>query len=214
MKPIVKQLAIAAIVLVLVTVASLGIRRARFSAGRAKHVENPVIAEAVPDPLGAESDTVDAEPEPEYADVSEPDEEAPLEDYSDAKPTKGDYVKAKGSKGKGLQKISMGDGANLYITGKGETWYVGKGPDGKTAKRQVQYDETTGEMTVVDRADYAKSGGSMDLQKISMGENENIYITGEGQAWYVTEGSKARVEIDDATGEMTILEQYGESDDK
>jgi hypothetical protein len=43
-----------------------------------------------------------------------------------------------------------------------------------------------------------------------MGNNEDIYITGEGQTWYVTEGSKSRVEVDDSTGEITVLEQYGD----
>ncbi len=45
-----------------------------------------------------------------------------------------------------------------------------------------------------------------------MGGNDNIHITDEGQAWYVTEGSKSRVEIDDSTGEITVLEQYGDDD--
>ncbi len=203
-----KQLAIGALILALVTVASLGIRRVRFSAHRARTVENPVIVETEPDHHPADSTKVDAEPDPQYADASESYEESPLDDYAEAKSFKGDYARAKGSKGskKGPEKISMGDGANLYITGEGEYWYVGKGPDGKTTKRQVQIDETTGEMTVVDRGDYAKSDGSQGLQKVSMGDNENIYITGEGQAWYVTEDSKTQVQIDDTTGEIIIVD--------
>ena len=138
--------------------------------------------------------------------VEEPDEifeEVPLEDYSEAK-----SAKAKGSKG--LQKISMGDNENLYITGEGKLWYVSEGPDGKTTKMQVQIDETTGEMTVVDVGG-GKSGGP---QPISMGNGYNMYITEEGQSWYVGDGSKARVEVDDNTGEITVLEQYGGGDDK
>ena len=209
MKPITRQLVVAGFILALVTVASLGIRKVRFGAHRAETVESPVVAETEPDPVPAESDTVDAEPEPQYAEVPEPEEE-PSEESVEAKPSKGDYAKAKGSKGKGLQQISMGDGANLYVTEKGVAWYVDKGPDGKTTKRLVRIDETTGEMTVVDKADYAKSGGSEGLQKISMGGNDNVYITDEGETWYVTEGSKSRVEIDDSTGEITVLEQYGD----
>ncbi len=208
MTPMTKQLAIGALILTLVTALSLGIRQVRFSANRAKTVESPVIVETEPEPLPVESDTVDNEPDPQYADVSDSDEEAPLDDYSEAKSFKGDYARSKGSK-KGPEEISMGDGANLYITAKGEYWYVGEGPDGKTTKKQVQIDETTGEMTVVDRGDHAKSKGSQGLERISMGDNENIYITEEGQTWYVGSGSKARVEIDDNTGEITIIEQFG-----
>jgi len=210
MKPITGQLIIAAFILALVTVASLGIRHVRFSAHRTRTVEKPVIAEAKAesDHYSADSTTVDAEPDPQYADASESYERAPLDDHAEAKSFKGDYAKSKGSK-KGLEKISLGDDDNLYITEKGEYVYVGKLANGKIVKRQVQIDETTGEMTVVDRGDYAKSKGSQGLQKISMGDNENIYITEEGQTWYVTEGSKARVEIDDSTGEMTVIEQFG-----
>jgi hypothetical protein len=202
MKPITKQLIVAAFILALVTVASVGIRKARFSAHRARTVEGPVVAATEPAPLPAESPAVDAEPEPQYADVAEQ-EEAPAADYSEAKPSKGDYAKAGG-----LQKISWGDNENLYITAKGETWYVGKGPDGKITKTRVEIDQATGKMTVVGGG---KSGGP---QKVSLGGNDNIYITEEGQTWYVTEGSKAQVEIDDSTGEITVLEQYGGDDDK
>jgi hypothetical protein len=215
MKPITKQLIIGAFILALVTVASLGIRHIRFSANRARTIESPVIAEAEPEHYPAELDTVDTEPEPQYADALELDEEVVLEDYSEAKPSKSDYAKAKGPKG--LEKISMGDNDNLYITGEGELWYVSKGPDGKTTKMQVQIDDATGEMTVVDWGDYAKSDGSEGMQRISMGDNDNLYITQEGELWYTSEqgsGSKARVEIDDTTGEITVIEQFSGDDDK
>jgi len=212
MKPITKQLIIGAFILALVTVASLGIRQVRFSAHRARTVESPVIAEAGPDPLSAESDTVDTEPEPQYADAPEPDEEVPPEDYSEAKPSKGDYPKAKGSKG--LEKISLGDNENLYITKEGETWYAGKGPDGRPFKMQVQIDEATGEMTVVGRVYGGKSEGAQGPQGIPMGDGYSIHITEEGQTWYVGSGSKSWVEIDDKTGEITVLEQYGGEDGK
>ncbi len=215
MKPITKHLLKAAFILSMVTVASLGIRHIRFSANRARTIESPVIAEAEPKHHPAESDTVVAEPDPQYADALESAEEAPLEDHSEAKSFKGDYAKSKGSKG--LEKISMGDNDNLYITGEGELWYVSKGPDGKTTKMQVQIDDATGEMTVVDWGDYAKSDGSEGMQRISMGDNDNLYFTQEGELWYTSEqgsGSKARVEIDDTTGEITIIEQFGGDDDK
>ena len=215
MKPITKQLIIGAFILALVTVASLGIRHIRFSANRARTIESPVIAEAEPEHHPAESDTVVAEPDPQYADALDSAEEAPSEDHSEAKSFKGDYAKSKGSKG--LEKISMGDNDNLYITQEGELWYVSKGPDGKTTKMQVQIDDATGEMTVVDWGDYAKSDGSEGMQRISMGDNEDLYITQEGQLWYTSEqgsGYKAQVEIDDTTGEITVIEQFSGDDDK
>ena len=207
MKPITRQLIVAVFILALVTVASLGIRQVRFSANRAKTVESPVTAETEPDPLPDESDTVAAEPEPQYAEVPEPEEE-PSEDYSEAKSSKGDYAKAKGKGSGGLQKISLGENENLYITAKGETWYTGKDADGNPTKMRVEIDEATGEMTVIGGV---KSGGP---QRISMGDGYDMYVTEEGQTWYVGGGSKSRVEVDDNTGEITVLEQYGGDDDK
>jgi hypothetical protein len=192
----------------MVTVASLGIRQVRFSIHRARTVESPVIAETEPDHNPTDSHTVDNEPEPQYADAPEPDEEVPPEDYSEAKPSKGDYAKAKGSKG--LEKISMGDNENLYITGKGELWYVSKQPDGSITKMQVHIDETTGEMNIINIGG-GKSGGP---QPIPMGDGYNIYITEEGQTWYEGGGSKSRVEVNDTTGEIAVLEQYGWEDGK
>jgi hypothetical protein len=208
MKPIIKQLVIGAFILVLVTVASLGIRHIHFSDNRVGTAESPVTVETEHDRLLAELDAIVTEPDGQYAEALDSVEEVPSENASETKPVKGDYAKAKGSKG--LQKISLGDNENLYITGNGETWYVSEGPDGKTIKMQVQIDETTGEMTVIDVGG-GKSGGP---QPIPMGDGYNMYITEEGQSWYVGDGSKARVEVDDNTGEITVLEQYGGDDDK
>jgi hypothetical protein len=222
MKPITKQLVIAAFILALVTVASLGIRQVRFSVHRARTVESPVIAEAEPDHDPADSHTVDAELDPQYAYASESDKETPSDEHSEAytdsgkdgkavsmtKSFKGDYAKSKGSKG--LEKISMGDNEDLYITGEGELWYVSKRPDGSIAKMQVHIDETTGEMTVVDISG-GKSEGSQGLEKISMSDNEDLYITGEGELWYVSEqpdgsATKSQVLIDETTGEMIVID--------
>jgi hypothetical protein len=209
MKPIAKQLIVAVFILALVYVASLGIRQVRFSASRVTSAKTPVIAKTEPNPFPAESDTVDPEPEPQYAEVPEPEEEAPIDDYPKPKSLKGDYAKAKGEGAKGLQKISWGENEHLYITAKGETWYVVEGSDGKTTKMRVQIDETTGEISSIESAD--ESGG---LQPIPMGDGYNMYVTDEGQTWYVGGGTKSRVEIDDNTGEVTVLEQYGGDDDK
>ncbi len=56
----------------------------------------------------------------------------------------------------------------------------------------------------------AKAKGSKGPQKISMGGGYDMYVTEEGQTWYVGGGSKSQVEVDDSTGEITILEQYGD----
>ena len=210
MKAITRQLIVAVFILALVTVASLGIRHVRFSAHRAGTVESRVAAEAEPEPVPAEAATVDPGPEPQYADVPEPAEKTPMDDYPEPKSLKGDYAKAKGSKGS-LEKIPWGENQTLYVTAKGETWYVGEGPDGKTTKFRVEIDEATGEMTVVSVESAGKSGG---LEPIPMGGGDNMYVTEEGEAWYVGGGSKSRVEVDDSTGEVTVLEQYGGDDDK
>ncbi len=207
MKPVTKQLVIGAFILALVTVASLGIRQVRFSVNRAKTIESPVIAEAEPDHYPTDSHTVVAEPDPQYADALDSAEEVPSEDYSKVKPSKGDYAKSKGSKG--LEKISMGDNDNLYITQEGEFWYVSKGPDGKTVKMQVHIDETTGEMNVIDIGG-GKSQGSQGLERISMSDYEDLYITGDGDLWYVSQqpdGSttKNQALIDETTGEMIVI---------
>ena len=171
MKPITRQLIIGAFIMVLVTVASLGIRTVRFRIHRANTIESPVIADTEPDPNPANLNSVDVEPEPQYADASdwdvddEPDlqhatssdsdKETPSDNYSDVKSFKGKSAKSKGSKG--LEKISLGDHDNLYITEEGEQWYVSEQPDGSISKTQVQIDDTTGEIAVISNEDYAKS---------------------------------------------------------
>ena len=212
MKPITKQLIIGAFILALVTIASLGIRQVRFSA---KTIESPVIAEAEPDHYPTDSHTVVAEPDPQYAYASESDKETPSDEHSEAHTDSGKDGKAvsmtKSFKGsKDLEKISMGDNEDLYITGEGELWYVSKRPDGSTAKMQVHIDETTGEMTVVDISG-GKSEGSQGLEKISMSDNEDLYITGEGELWYVSEqpdgsATKSQALIDETTGEMIVID--------
>jgi len=54
-------------------------------------------------------------------------------------------------------------------------------------KMQVQIDDTTGEMTIISIGDYAKSEGSKGLEKVSLSDYENLYITEEGKYWYVSE---------------------------
>ncbi len=215
MKPITKHLLKAAFILSMVTVASLGIRQARFSMHRARTVESPVIAETEPEINPADSYIVDNESEPQYAFASESDKETPSDENSEAHTDSDKDGKAvsmtKSSKGsKGLEKISMGDNEDLYITGEGKLWYVSKGPDGSITKMQVHIDETTGEMNVIDIGG-GKSQGSQGLERISMSNYEDLYITGEGDLWYVSQqpdGSetKSRAVIDNTTGEMIVID--------
>ena len=241
MKPITKQLIVSVFILTLVTVLSLGIRQVRFSAHRANTFESPVITEAEPDHYPAESHKVDVEPEPQYANASdwdvdaepdtqyanqsdsdvdtEPDskyanawdldKKAPFDYQPKPKSFKGDYAKSEGPKD--LEKISLGEHENLYITGEGKLWYVSEPPDGKAVKMQVLVDDATGEMTIVSISDSGKSGGSGGLEKISLGDYENLYITGEGELWHVSEppdgeGTKMQVHVDDTTGEIIVGE--------
>lgn len=221
MKPITRQLIIAAFFLTFVTAASFGVRHVRFAIHRARTTGDTVVSEirAGHDPV--EARVVPAQPEPQPLIVAESYKTIPSDDYADtlaysgkkgkaasqAKLSKGDKAKAKGSKS-GLEKISLAENEDLYITHEGRLVYVGRGTDGQTVKMQVQIDEATGEMRVVSKAENAKSAGAKNMQKISMGGDDAVYITEEGQTWYVTEGSKARVEMDNSTGEITVLEQY------
>ena len=225
-KPITKQLAIAAIFLSFVTVVSLGIRQVRFSLHRARTIGNPVIAEAAPAPPPVESTALKAEPESSFANATveqiqnEPEpqpvnasdvyKKKPSKDHAKAKSFKGDYAKSKDAKG--LEKVSLSGHENLYRTAEGQLWYVNKQPDGKTVKMLVHIDEATGEMMLVD----AKSGGSQNLQKISLGKYDNLYITESGEQWYVSEQpdgsvSKSQVYINDSTGEVTVIEDYSDN---
>jgi len=200
MKPSNKQLIKVAFILAVVAIASLGIRQFRLDSRQAGTVESPVVAES-----RLESDIdlfrkIDYELKSRRADASEPDEEVAVEEDSD-KLSKKDYAKGK----KDLEKISLGDNENLYVTGEGELWYV----SGKV-KMQVELDETTGQMNVVNIYD-GNSQDSEGLERISMSDNEDLYITGEGDLWHVSrqpDGStiKNRALIDETTGEMILID--------
>jgi hypothetical protein len=239
-KPITKRLLIAALILILITAVSFGIRQVRFSARRADTLEptssarpsntegqheldKSLNAEVEPDYYQDGSYTAADEQDLQYVDGSDWDEEMFIDVYSEmntdsikydkaismTKSFKGDYVKAEGKKD--LKKISLSDHENLYLTKEAEAWYVSEQPDGSTAKIQVQINEYTGELTAVDGDYYVKSEGSQGPYRIPMGENEDIYLTEEGQVWYVTEqpdGSTAKiqVQVDDNTDEITVVD--------
>ena len=96
-KTLTKQLVIAAFILALVTVLSLGIRHVRFSAHRINTIDSSVVADledqsqtkqsfyasTEPDHYPAESYTVDTEPDPQYAEPPYWDEQELSDDYSE-----------------------------------------------------------------------------------------------------------------------------------
>jgi len=222
-KPITKQLIIGAIILSSVTILSFGIRQVRFSAHRAdiaepavsvrpsniedqSQPEQQLTAKAELDYYQEDAHTVDAEHDPEYSDNSYWNEYVSSDDYSeentdsvkydkDALKTesfKNNYVKAEGKKD--LQKISLSDHEDLYLSEEGEYWYVSKQPDGSTTKMQVKIDDYTGEFIAVGGGYYAKQ----EPQRIPIGEREDIYLTDEGEAWYVNEqpdGSTTKIQV-------------------
>ncbi len=73
-------------------------------------------------------------------------------------------VDAKPEGSKKLQKISLSDYENLYVTEEGEQWYVTEEPDGSVSKSQVHVDDTTGEITVVSNDNYAKSDNGKERE--------------------------------------------------
>jgi len=154
MQPITKHLVKVALILLVVTIVSLGIRHVRLNSRRAYTVESPVMAETE---LESDMDLlrkIDYKLKSRYADLPVPDEEMSTEDYSEAKLSKRDYAKGKGKKG--LEKISLGDNEDLYITTEGDLWYVSRQPDGTETKNRALIDETTGEMILIDPEDVDK----------------------------------------------------------
>jgi len=189
MKQMTKQLIMAAFILGLVTVLSLGIRQVRLSVQRARNVAiapAPAPASNAGDSgqrsvdmhgAGSEQDFYALDEQDHQGGDTDPfnaagdsDQAVASADHSNAyehsgeradivsmdKSFKGDYSKFKGdyakSKGsKGFQKISVGAYENIYITDKGEHWYVQKLPDGTTTKMQLQ--EIDGELQPVGKAE-------------------------------------------------------------
>ena len=224
-KPITKQLIIAALILVSVTVLSFGIRQVRFHVHRADSGEPIPSArssnitgqskpqkllkvDAEPEYYCEDSYMADDDPDPKDTDESFWDEQELADEYVEAKTDlgkkdkgskdksfKGDYAKVKGSKS--LEKISLSDHEDLYFSKEGEYWYVSEQPGGQTTKMQVKIDDYTGELIAVDSGYYAKQ----DPHRIPMSDYEDIYLTDEGETWYVSEQPdgdtlKMQVQID------------------
>lgn len=150
---------------------------------------------------------IDIEPDPQNVKASGSEKKAPPESYSEAKSAKDDYARYESSKGS--EKISLSDNEDLYRTEKGELWYVSKEADGSTNKMQVKIDNR-GDMTIVSGENYAKFGSSQSVHRISVGENEDLYLTGENELWYVRQlpdGStaKAQLQTENINGEKTIV---------
>ncbi|MHC4325272.1 MAG: hypothetical protein ACYSUX_13495 [Planctomycetota bacterium] len=222
-KPVTRQLIIGALILVFVTIASFGIRRVRLGAYRSENArstpsarpsepeDQSLIAEAEPDYYPDDLYIIDDEHDLQLADESDFDEQTPPDDYSEEHPDPVNYEKApsksksikdgyaKSKAKKGSQKISLSDSENIFITEKGEAWYVSEGPGGDIVKTQVQVDGITGDITTFGGGYYGKSVDSQEPRTIPMGDYENIYITDEGEAWYVSEqpdGSGGKIQLD------------------
>jgi len=110
-----------------------------------------------------------------------------------------------------IQKIPLGENEELYITADGKLWSVSKQPDGSVVKMQVEIDEATGEIRVLDVADSAKADDSKEPQRISMGDNVDLYIGDDGRLWSVTkqpDGSVTKVEVayDETTGDFYVVD--------
>ena len=224
-KSLTKQLAIAVLVLILVTILSFGIRCIRFSALRANSIESSIIAniedqsqqlfyantelDHYPDELY----TVDNEPEPEYDNTPDWYKQDLSDDYSEeyidlgkynktVSLTKGDYDKSEGAKD--LQRIPLSNYEDLYINEKGELWYVIEYPDGSVTKNQMQIYYTTGEISVVE---------DQGSQRIPLSYYEDLYITGDDELWYVIERSdgttaKMQMQVDQTTGQIAVVDFF------
>lgn len=196
-----RQQAIVLFILVSTAVVSLGIRLVR----RSEPVESParVQREARPSPeqsLGLQILSVE---EQAIADSNERGKTAAMA----AKPKAGS---AKLEDSKVIQKIPMGENEELYFTADGKIWSVSKQPDGSVVKMQVHIDEATGEIRVLDIAD-GKPEVSKNLQKVTMGDNVDIYIGDDGRLWSVTkqpDGSVTKMEVayDETTGDVYVLD--------
>ena len=140
-RPITRQLAIVVVILTAVAVVSLCIRYVLIDR-RAETIEGFVTSD------GGQSGLEDR-PRPEQLiglDALDSDKQARTDSDNSAEAVattnllKADYAKAEGSKG--LQKISLGDNEDLYITADGQLWSVSKQPDGSVVKMRVAIDET------------------------------------------------------------------------
>ncbi len=127
------------------------------------------------------------------------------------KPETAKSAPSKPEDSKVIQKIPLGDGEELYITADGKLWSVSKQPDGSVVKMQVEIDEATGEIRVLEFADGGKAEVSKNLQRIPMGDNVDIYIGDDGRLWSVTkqpDGSVTKMEVvyDETTGDVYVVD--------
>ena len=161
-KPLINQLTIAVLFLSFITVVSFGIRHIRFRLYRNSILESSSST--------ADSQSIEVEPEPEDTVPSdgvvenEPEPQPPTKPVLEKEmPPKAKSLKKNLSKSKGLKnlpKISLSDYENLYVTEKGEQWYVAEEADGSVSKSQVQIDDVTGEVTFLSSENYTKSGNN------------------------------------------------------
>jgi len=198
---ITRQQAIVLFILVSTAAVSIGIRLVR----RTEPVESPTRVQRKdrPSPEQSVGLQILSLEEQAIADSNERGKTAAVA----AKPKAGS---AKPEDSKVVQKISLGENEELHFTADGKIWSVSKQPDGSVVKMQVHIDEATGEIRVLDIAD-GKPEVSKNLQKVSMGDNVDIYIGDDGRMWSITkqpDGSVTKMEVayDETTGDVYVLD--------
>ena len=201
MKAMAKQLAAAALVLASVTALSLGIRRVRLSMRRAKAIENPVAVDTGQSrlsagPSGRQGDRR-SKPTPHGSpnaarqrgdtDTFGLEADRQRAAASDTEAMAYDHIESQAGSGAHSKSVST---TKAF---KGEYAEFNKGKYGELKK-----------------GGYAKSKGSKSSTKISIGAYEDIYVTEEGDHWYVSkqpDGSiaKMKLETENVNGEVTVV---------
>jgi len=210
-EPITRQVVIVGVILVSAAALSLGIRQLYPEANK-----NPVTSEPEKRPgpehlLGLDpfdsdeqSSSVSGQGGTAVSTTGEPKPGAPTPGTAKPAPPKPEDSKV-------IQKIPLGENEELYITADGKLWSVSKQPDGSVVKMQVEIDEATGEIRVLDIANGGKADASKEPQRIPMGDDVSIYIGDDGRLWSVTkqpDGSTTKVEVayDETTGDFYVLD--------
>lgn len=186
-KPITKQLLIAAFILTLVTALSFGIRQVRFSIHRAKTAESTAGADTGKTSTSARSSNIEEKTQSERSFWANAEPDDYLADSYTAEAEQDDYS--------------------------ADSYTVDIEPDQQYAKASASGKKTPFDgysKTKSFKGGYVKSGGSKGLEKISLDGNEDLYLTAEGETWYVSEqpdGSTTKMQLEEEVdGEIDIVD--------
>jgi hypothetical protein len=197
MKETAKQLATAALVLASVTALSLGIRRVRFSMRRAKAMENPVAVDTGQSNLSAGASDREGDRRSERTPHGSPN---PARQPGDTDTFGLEADRHSDTEAMAYDHIESQAGSSAHSNSVSTT----KAFKGEYAEFNK------GKYAEFKKGDYAKSKGSKGLTKISIGAYEDIYVTEEGDHWYVSkqpDGSiaKMKLETENVNGEVTVV---------